>query len=191
MFMKKIILASLFMAGLAFGANAQKGSVLVYGTVGFSTTKSEPSDTKSTNFSLMPGIGYQFSNNWTVGIAGGVRTSKTESITGESKLNAFAAGPFVRYTKNLSNTFFFFSQLDAQYSSATNKLSSGGEVEYTGFDIGVTPAIGVKVYKGLALNFSFGSMGYATDKTKGTSNKSSGFNFTLGSQANIGVSVNL
>jgi hypothetical protein len=191
MFMKKIILASLFFTVLAVSVNAQKGSVLIYGNVGISTTKFEPSDNKQSTFSFMPGIGYQFNNNWTIGVAGGVSQNKNESTVGEARINSFAVGPFIRYTKTLSNSFFFFTQLDAQYNSTTNKPSAGGEIKYTGFDLGVTPAIGVKVYKGLALNFSFGSLGYTTEKLEGGSNKSSNFQFSLGSQANFGVSVNL
>lgn len=188
--MKKIILASLFMAGLTVAANAQKNSVLVYGTLGLNTSKSEPFGNKVTNFSLMPGIGYQFNNNWTAGLAGGIATYKNESGGSTNKQNAFAVGPFLRYTKNLSTTFFYFSQLDAQYASATQKPAFGGETKTTGFGIGVTPAIGINVHKGFALNFSFGGVNYTSQKTKGTSSKTSGFNISFGSQANIGISKN-
>lgn len=191
MFMKKIILASLFFTVLAVSVNAQKGSVLVYGNVGISSSKSEPTGSKTMNFSLMPGIGYQFNDNWTVGVAGGVMSSKTEFGTTENKQTNIAVGPFIRYTKTLSPTFFFFSQLDAQYASRTFKSTPGTETKYTGFDLGVTPAIGAKVYKGLALNFSIGSVRYSSEKLKGSSNKTSGFNFAFGNQANFGVSVNL
>lgn len=189
--MKKIILASLLMAGLAVTANAQKGSVLLYGNVGLGTSKAEPSDIKQTNFSLNPGIGYQFNNNWTIGVAGGISTGKSESGTIANKYNSFVAGPFLRYTKTLSPTFFFFSQLDAQYSSSTSKPALSAETKYTGFTVGITPAIGAKVYKGMALNFSLGSIAYSTQKLKGSPNKNSGFSVGFGNQANMGVSVNL
>lgn len=190
MFMKKIILASLFMAGLALSVNAQKNSVLVYGTVSARTTKFEPSDNKSSDFSFMPGIGYQFTNHWTAGIAGGFSSGKSESGTMVNKQNGYVVGPFVRYTKTLSNTFFFFSQLDAQYMSTTSMPPFGPETKTTGFGVEVTPAIGANVYKGLALNFSFGSLSYMTQKTKDTPNKTKSFGLTFGNQVNIGISKN-
>ena len=188
--MKKIILASLFVTGLIASANAQKGSVLVYGTVGLNTAESKPSGVKTSSFSLMPGIGYQFSNNWTLGLAGGVSSSKFETGGLENKSSGYAVGPFIRYTKVLTGPFAFFTQLDAQYMSSTDKPAGGGESESTGFQLGLTPAIGINVYKGLALNFSFGSLNYATEKVKGTSIKNSGFGLNFGSQANIGISKN-
>lgn len=190
MFMKKIIFTTLLVTGLFAFANAQKGSVLLYGTVGFNSSESDPSGNKASSFSLMPGIGYQFNNNWTVGLAGGVSTMKTEFGLLENKLTGYAVGPFIRYTKTLTGPFAFFTQLDAQYMSTTNKPAGGGEVKTTGFEVGITPAIGINVYKGLALNFSFGNLNYATEKTKGTQNKNSGFGFNFGSQAHIGISKN-
>lgn len=190
MFMKKIILASLFMAGLAVSANAQKNSVLVYGTVSASSTKYEPTNGKSSQFSLMPGIGYQFSNHWTAGIAGGYMSGKSENGTIVNKQNGYAIGPFVRYTTNLSNVFFFFSQLDAQYTSTTNKPALAAETKNTGFGLEVTPAIGANVYKGLALNFAFGSLSYTTQKTENTPNKTKNFGLSFGNQINIGISKN-
>lgn len=190
MFMKKLVLATLLVTGVIASANAQKGSVLVYGTVGFNTTESKPSGIKTSSFSLNPGIGYQFSNNWTLGVAGGIMSSKYETGLLENKSSGYAVGPFIRYTKTLTGPFAFFTQLDAQYMSTTDKPAGGGETKTTGFQLGLTPAIGINVYKGLALNFSFGSLNYATEKVKGTSNKSSGFGLNFGSQANIGISKN-
>lgn len=66
--MKKILV----MAALAICsfANAQKGTILVGGNVAYSseTTDYTNSETKSNQFSFSPKVGYQFHENWTVGV---------------------------------------------------------------------------------------------------------------------------
>ena len=46
-------------------ANAQKGTVLVAGSIGFSSVKQ--TNSKYENFNFSPKVGYQFNDNWTVG----------------------------------------------------------------------------------------------------------------------------
>lgn len=62
--MKKTLL---IIALAIFGfANAQKGTILVSGNVGYSTMKAESSVSQN-YFSFSPKAGYQFTDNWTVG----------------------------------------------------------------------------------------------------------------------------
>src|ERR1700741_3406808 len=96
--MKKIVLGVLFVSGLTFALRAQKGSMLVYGAMGIRTEK-QPNDDKTTVFSVYPGVGYQFSKNWTAGVSGGFGEERFNSETGnESKSNAYRVGRFARYT---------------------------------------------------------------------------------------------
>ena len=64
--MKKIFLAALVLLSVAT-TNAQKGSILLYGDIGFNTNSNGGSPLASTNtnggagsFSINPGVGYQF-----------------------------------------------------------------------------------------------------------------------------------
>ena len=79
--MKKVILsAALLTLGLA--ASAQKGSVLVAGNVGYESSTTEVSDVdiKNNKFFIEPKIGYQFSDNMTVGVEGSYAHSKDEKV---------------------------------------------------------------------------------------------------------------
>lgn len=190
--MKKILALTIVMAGLAVSATAQKGSVLVYGDVIVTSKKNQDGNFKYNVLDINPGVGYQFNDNWTVGIQGGVRSTTTEEVEGadENKLNNIKVGPFLRYTKDLSETFFVFGQLDGSFVS--NKTKTGDVVtsEGTGFNANVFPAIGVNIKNRFALNFSFGGLGFETFKLDGASESSSRVELNFGQVIKIGVSKN-
>lgn len=170
---------------MSVAAKAQSGSILLYGNVNAGSSKSA-ADVKSSNFTINPGIGYQFNDNWTVGANLGFGTAKTGDLT---KTNQFAAGPFVRYTENLSNTFAIYTQLQGGFSSS--KTTTGNvEVKSNGFNVGLFPAVFVNVNKNFGLNLSFGGLDFTSSKIKDASNSSNSFNFTFGQSVNIGISKN-
>lgn len=188
--MKKLILA--LVAVSSFGlANAQKNSILVYGNAGIMTNKSDEgkgTESKSFNWNINPGVGYQFTNNLTVGVQGGIHSMFNENRFSPAKdvwnRNAmenreWSAGAFFRYTKNFGSIFAAFAQIDLSYLSGQdiyenetrnvdllqNKIvetRTYGYDYYNGFAATVTPAFAVYVHKGLALNFSVGGLGYRT-----------------------------
>lgn len=55
-------------------ANAQEGTILVGGNVGFSSDK--VGDNKSNSFEFSPTVGYQFNENMTVGLQTSILGSK-------------------------------------------------------------------------------------------------------------------
>jgi len=119
--MKKLLVAALALVAVMQQANAQKGSILVGGSVGIGTAKSPstPNDSKQTQFNFNPTIGYQFDDNWTAGITGTVQTNKfTNSLNVDSKSSTIGAGPFVRYSKTLSNIFSVYGQLEGVFGSS-------------------------------------------------------------------------
>jgi hypothetical protein len=192
--MKKLILA-LLAAGSAMCANAQSGSWLLYGNVNFDLyhLKDASPETKQIG-SIMPGVGYQFNENWTVGLAGGYALLSTKEANSDKRLNAseFRVGPFLRYTKNISPLFSCYTQLDLGYLGGKTAYD-GTELpgtKFNGFYAGITPAIMVHVHNGFALNFGFGGLSYASRKFDGADNANSDFKFTFGQQVNIGVSKN-
>src|SRR5690606_39511245 len=117
--MKKLILAILAVGSVA-AANAQKNSILVYGTAGVNTDNSDrhgQTDTY-TDGHVMPGVGYQFTKNVTVGLQGGFWSMNTENRTGAgttsvSTINEdreWQLGAFFRYTHYISNIFAVYGQ---------------------------------------------------------------------------------
>ena len=82
--MKKFVLALLAVGSVAT-ANAQKNSILTYGTAGIfvDNTDNGPGlgDSRTVSWNVNPGIGYQFHKNLTAGIQGGYMKSTFESTT--------------------------------------------------------------------------------------------------------------
>lgn len=189
--MKKLILALMAVSTIGV-ANAQKNSVLVYGNAGLMTNKSDNGggfENRSFNWHINPGVGYQFTDNITVGLQGGIwsmfnenRSSnglQTQWMRDAMETREWTAGAFFRYTKRLNNTFAVFAQLDLSYVSGqdvsenetrTVDNASNSIVEtvlygydyYNGFQGSITPMVQVFVHKGLALNFGIGGLGYRT-----------------------------
>jgi opacity protein-like surface antigen len=183
--MKRIVLGTLLMTGFCFASHAQKGSILVYGDLGAHTVK-QPNDDKTTEFSINPGIGYQFSDHWTAGIAGGYGHSKVEPSTGaEQKSNTYRAGGFGRYTYVFSSIFSLYGQGDVYYHG--QKIE---DVKSNGFGAAITPAVGINVSKGFALNIGFGGISYETIKIKDADNSTKTFDVNFGKNVTIGVSKN-
>ena len=185
-FMKKLVLSALLLAGFAFAGHAQKGSVLLYGNVGISTTK-EADDDKYTTFQLNPGVGYQFTDNWTAGVNLNYGYNKANpSGPGASTTSKnYGAGLFARYTKPLGGIFSLFGQANAGYVGT----DFGGN-KTNGFGIEVFPAVALNVHNGFALNFSFGSIGFESTKAKGVDGSNNDLWLNFGQQVNFGVSKN-
>lgn len=214
--MKKLILALLAVAAVGT-ANAQKNTFLVYGNAGVDWKKTDMGATTgtqdNTNWNITPGVGYQFNNHLTVGLQGGYMNMKSvnnaisAAPAGVKTTNVsreWEVGAFFRYTQNLTGIFVMWTQLDLGYISgktttdvittAASGVATAAPTAsdmYNGFRANLTPAIGMNVHKGWALNFSIGGLGYRTatwDKAPTTEN---GFMLTLGKQVNVGVSRNI
>lgn len=193
---KNLVIAALAMFSFA---NAQKGSILVMGSVGYTTQKSGHNDlaNKYSYFSFLPKVGYQFHENWTVGLEGGFSTveDKTSTVY-KSKTNAFSLGGFLRYSKPLNQTFSAYADLGLGYQNS--KVTSRNGLFNTtnkgdGFYVGVTPAIFINVHKGLGLNFNIGGLNYGSmnfNGDNGNSNDRSTFDFTFGKAFSVGISKN-
>jgi len=89
--MNKRILSLLLLTGSVFCSQAQKGTVLVYGIGGIHREK-EPNDDKTTVFTISPGVGYQFTGNWTAGVAGSYGRQKFKPETGAENRKGCSGG---------------------------------------------------------------------------------------------------
>lgn len=193
---KKFILFG-FAALIASGTFAQKNTLLVGGNVGISSSKNENSqfDNKSSTYSFDPFIGYQFDNHWTAGavvsLSGNKQTvsSSPEQVT---KSNNFAAGPFIRYSHNLSNIFMLYGQLQGTFGGYKN-TSSLGSVTNTSkgsvFNATLFPAVFINLKNNFGLNFNFGGIAYGSSKPDGGKAINT-VSFNFGQVANIGISKN-
>lgn len=221
--MKKFILVLLAMATVGV-AQAQKGTILLYGNAGLHTEKDDMgggNEDKQFDWNINPGIGYQFTDNITVGVQGGFMSMKntnlaTTSLLGVTtevetinKMNGYQAGVFFRYGMKISKMFTLFDQIDASYlagkstTDATTTVNPGGSTsipqvindEYNGFAARLFPGLQVHVKDGMAINFSFGGLEYRTITTDMNNNASSvttsSFDLTLWEQFNFGVSYNI
>ena len=121
--MKKIML-SLLCAGIALSANAQKSSVLLFGELGgqsATTSISGGGSTTNTTFGIMPGVGYQFTDNWTFGVEGIFNyMNGTIPTTGASTSTTNAGGGlFARYSHPLAGVFSWYLQGDVTYTAGS------------------------------------------------------------------------
>lgn len=159
--MKKLILALLAVSTIT-AANAQKNSILVYGSAGLnfnndksglsnypSTVPNTNVDVNTVNYHIAPGIGYQFNRNMTVGLQGGYASMKTEQLVDRTmmklptavtsyKNNEWTIGAFYRYTKYLSSIFSVYGQVNAGYVSGSIKTVEPGFAAVTGLPTTIT-----------------------------------------------------
>lgn len=198
--MKKLILA-LLAAGTIATANAQEPhSILLYGNLDFNTNSHDTlggsgnSPAKNTNWMANVGVGYQFNHNWTLGLQVSWGQDAYKDFAGrKNTFNNYRVGPFARYSHYIgkSETFFWFSQLDFAYHGGYHTAEGNpANMKHNGIYVGMFPALGINVGRGLCLNFAVGGVNYTTDKMEGVVYATNSFNFTFGRQANIGISKN-
>jgi len=190
--MRKFLL-TILAAGSIAAANAQAGSILVYGNVGI-TSFTNDAKANMLNWNVSPGVGYQFDNHWTAGLAFNYSLDSSIKFNGandRTKFNHWDLGVFGRYTKNLNNIFSVYGQLDLGYESGHAVVGSTEITgsKYNGFYAMVTPAVSVNT-GWCALNFSFGGLGFQSYKFSGAANSNTAFTFNFGQTANIGISKN-
>src|SRR5215469_11139689 len=118
--MKKLILGLLAVCSIAV-AQAQTGSWLLFGNLGFNSSTDELKN-KTIVWSANPGIGYQFNENWTAGLNiywGQNSTTDSPGSSNKTTVNTGRVGPFIRYTKNFGNSiFYYYGHLDLLYTES-------------------------------------------------------------------------
>lgn len=195
--MKKILV---LLALVVFSfANAQKGSVLVMGSVSYysQNTSSTNGDDKQNTIIFQPKLGYQFHENWTAGVEADYSRVKQDFINDTGRKDrVYSFGGFLRYTKPLNQTFSAYADLGVGYQNRKEITTLDTGRYYTDSDgiyASITPAIFIDVYKGLGLNFNIGGLNYNVmnyDGASGESSKIKSFNFTLGQAFSVGISKN-
>ncbi|MCD6065131.1 MAG: hypothetical protein K0R82_3042 [Flavipsychrobacter sp.] len=214
--MKKLLLALLSVASIT-AANAQKNSILVFGTAAVEHRDQDAGanrDIELRSYHFMPGVGYQFHENMTAGLEGGFRYAAQEFefdvIPGQRRSLLddqfeWNLGAFYRYTHYFNQTFAVWGQFGLGYlngDATTDILDTVGSTiniatlgdDYDGFRAYLTPAFAINVHNGWGLNFGFGGLEYRNisfDNGDTFGSSESSINFTLGQQINIGISKNI
>lgn len=129
--MKKIVL-SVIVALIAITANAQ---VYVGGTFGVGSDKveTEGTEVRNTTFKILPEVGYELSEDWSVGTVVGYEYNKS----GDVKTNTFTIVPYARYFFLSSNVVRLFA--DGGFGFSTSKTK--GNDALNSWNIGIKPGI--------------------------------------------------
>lgn len=192
--MKKLLLSAA--AVMVFGlANAQettgttgfsKGDVFITGAVGYGSEST--GDNETSTFTFSPKAGYFVTENIAVGINLGY-TSQTETEedglgdTFDTDTNTLEVGAFGRYYFTPARNFSFFGQLAVGMTSSKTEVEGvDGEYKENGFNLGLAPGISYFVSEHIALEATFGLLGYNTsepdvDGAESTDNFNIGANF--------------
>lgn len=201
--MKKSLLI-LALAVFSF-ANAQKGTVLVLGGVSFWSNKdsNQAGESKSENFNFSPKVGYQFTDNWTVGVETGFLSSKNEYTFLENLPNNqeritknFSAGAFVRYSKSLSQMFWLYADLGAGYNNSKETYTylsypqNNSKNTFDGFYTSFAPGLFLNIKNNFGLNFGIGGLTLSNVKSDQNNAIDSNFYINFGQSFNIGISKN-
>ncbi|OXA99836.1 hypothetical protein B0A75_09955 [Flavobacterium oncorhynchi] len=130
--MKKVILTAIAVFGFAF-ANAQtggfaKGDAFISGALSVGSTKE--GDAKTSNFTIVPSVGYFVSENIAIGGKLGFGSNKM----GDDKTNAFTAGAFGRYYFTPASQFSVFGQAGLDF---TNSKSGDFKTNQIGTNVGL------------------------------------------------------
>lgn len=148
------------------GVGFKKNDVFASGTFGYSSEKT--GDVKTTEFQIVPRVGFFVSDNFAIGAQLGYVSSEfpleTDFGVVDVKASGFEAGAFARYYSTPANAFSFFGQLSASYASVNTEADGGGEFKTNGFGFELAPGISYFVSDHIALEATFGKLGYSTVK---------------------------
>lgn len=193
--MKKVLIVFALMA-FSF-SNAQKGSILVSGSVNYTSTSS--GNTQSTDykfFSFSPRVGYQFADSWTVGIESSLSQTKytVDNTNYENKVNNYSVGSFLRYSKSLTDVFSLFADLGLGIQNRKESLSTESvsfpDVKANGFYANIQPLLHLKVKNNFGLNFGLGGISYNSLDYKESGEKVNNFNINFGQAFTVGIQKN-
>ncbi|MDX5339964.1 MAG: PorT family protein [Cyclobacteriaceae bacterium] len=219
--MKKIILAilPLFLISLTAFGQLEKGTILLGGGLGYSSTSSQSEEDVAvarefTNsaFNISPEVGYFFKPKWVLGLSlpisgsnqktTSVSSSGSETLQNESNSNSIGIAPFVRKYISMSEVFSFFLQARMGYYqsrseftnfSASPNTSTNTQSKEFAFD--ATAGMAYFPKKWLGINLSVSPLSYSSGSSQlenGQSSldqKSSGFSLGLDTSA-ITLGVN-
>jgi hypothetical protein len=168
--MRKSILTILFLVICVLGY-AQKGTVLLNGSIFYNSENYYPD---FTSLGIKPGIGYQVSDKWMLGLNLGY-----ERRALRADANKYSIGPFVRYTKQITELISVYGQFQVGFGQSNSSRY---------FSIDAFPAVELNLGKGFGLNFNLGGINYEVTKMNGVSGSNHIFSLNLASGYGFGLS---
>lgn len=208
--MKKLFLGAGFLLFFAFRicAQANEGEKIFIGTVNLdlSSTKDDNSNTKntSTNFSILPKLGFGLKNHWIVGGELGfnlVQDKNSSTVTSfyqKNTTNLFSVGFFARKYKFLFDRLGVFMQGELLFGTGTQKTETSSnpgvivtsKSTITQYGVAFKPGVFFRLSKRFAVESTFGNLGFIhTDiKNPGASGKlkNDDFNLSLTNSLSLG-----
>lgn len=164
--MKKIV-CMLVVALVAISASAQ---VYVGGSFGISSQKTETvAESKTTTIKILPEIGYELNEAWSLGTVIGYEHAKT----GDLKMNTFTIAPYARYHFLENDMVKLFA--DGGFGFSTSKVK--GSDALNAWNIGIRPGIAVKLSDHFCLVAKYGFFGYEKQDIIGGEQKKFGLDF--------------
>ncbi len=140
--MKKILLSAAMMVAAVSFANAQW---FVGGNVGVNSTSGDLyGDETTTNFSIMPKVGYIFNENWAAGVQLGyasisdVSSLDFHGLNGTGEAQGLAARAFARYTPWQLGRFSLAFEGGLAYESLDLKDE---DVKFNNFGLYIVPVV--------------------------------------------------
>jgi hypothetical protein len=175
--MKKFLLVSFFLIGLASILHSQDSKMWIGGSLNFSTVDNDV--TGQTNFGFMPELGINFSDHFAAGGRVGYFTSINKNAADDKQTtNRFSIVPFARYTFASFGKFNAFGQGELPLSFYGGENYDGTSMDsYNSIGINVRPGLSYSINEKWGLNLLMPSV--LTFVTQ--SNNYSYFGFTLNS----------
>ena len=167
--MKKVLIIAAI-AGTALTTNAQftKGDKFTSSSLGYSSTTQ--GDEKSSAFSLAPSVGLFVTNNLSLGLEFGIGSNSSELASVKSvDESSFSFGAHANYYFTPTEKFSFFANMGVDYMSMNDKIA---KETISGFGLSVVPSVSYFLNNRLAMQASYGSIGYHTMKSDAAESKS-------------------
>lgn len=133
------------------GINLISGDGAIHKITGFSVYDPEGGE-KLTTFGLAPEVGFFVSDN----IALGLGAFYSHAKSGDAKMNTFGVNPYARYYFYTNGNFKAYGQFDVLYASQKPK----GGSSIAAFSIGARPGISYNLSNNVAINATYGFLGY-------------------------------
>jgi hypothetical protein len=165
------MLLIIFINGLAFGQTV-KGTFITGGGLGYSNQKSpgylDTMEDVTSEFALVPSIGYFVMDRLAVGVNLGYGSTKTEqsygSITQTTKGSSFAFGPFARYYKHTSNeSFAIYGEFSMLFGSGKTTDYADNVTKNKSFDVALAPGISYFFNEHWAFELGFTGISYTKE----------------------------
>lgn len=179
--MKKVLLMATFaVASITGFSQTSKGTWLLGGGAGFSSSKT--GDAKASTVSFSPNAGYFVMDNFAAGLSLSVTSGKTNSgAAGEadSKESISSFGPFVRYYFPLAGTTKIFANAGVGFGST--KYDDLATMSSTTWALSAGPAFFLNKNTALEVAISYGST-----KVKDFTESTNTFGINVGFQIHLG-----